>query len=69
MLIPELIQDDATVETLTAEVQKALQQEIREQLESSFDQLHQQISQNSGDCAAAAIADLVQSTPPDTVVS
>ena len=69
MLIPELIQEDATVAALTAEVQKALQQEIRQQLESSFDQLHQQISRNSGDCAAAAIAELVHPTPADTIVS
>ena len=64
MLIPELIQDDATVEALTAEVQKALQQEIREQLESSFEQLHQQIRRNSGDCAAAAIANLLGQKAP-----
>ena len=69
MLIPELIQEDATVDALTAEVQKALQQEIRQQLESSFDQLHQQISRNSGDCAAAAIADLLHSTSADNQVS
>lgn len=69
MLIPELIQEDATVAALTAEVRKALQQEIRQQLESSFDQLHQQISRKSGDCAAAAIADLIDITPLSPVVS
>ena len=69
MLIPELIQEDATVAALTAEVQKALQQEIRQQLESSFDQLHKQISRNSGDCAAAAIAELIHPTPADIIVS
>ena len=59
MLIPELIQQDATVEALTAEVHKALQQQAREQLQADFEQLHQQIRRNSGDCAAAAIANLL----------
>ncbi|MDG1819153.1 MAG: lipid-A-disaccharide synthase [Porticoccaceae bacterium] len=59
MLVPELIQGQATVEHLTDAVVKALDGNTREQLEQRFDQLHQQINLNSGDCAAAAIANLI----------
>jgi lipid-A-disaccharide synthase len=59
MLVPELIQGQATVEHLTDAVITALDGNTREQLEQRFDQLHQQINLNSGDCAAAAIANLI----------
>ena len=59
MLVPELIQGQATVEHLTDAVVKALDGNTRVQLEQRFDQLHQQINLNSGDCAAAAIANLI----------
>ena len=59
MLVPELIQEQATVENLTDAVLKALDGNTREQLELRFDQLHEQINLNSGDSAAAAIANLV----------
>ena len=59
MLVPELIQEQATVENLTDAVLKALDGNARDQLEIRFDKLHEQINLNSGDCAAAAIANLV----------
>ena len=59
MLVPELIQEQATVENLTDAVLKALDGNTRDQLEIRFDKLHEQINLNSGDCAAAAIANLI----------
>lgn len=59
MLVPELIQEDATVENLRSAVVAALDSSSRDQLVSSFDQLHKQINRDSGNCAAAAIAKLV----------
>ena len=59
MLVPELIQEQATVENLTNAVLEALDGNTRDQLEIRFDKLHEQINLNSGDCAAAAIANLV----------
>jgi len=59
MLVPELIQEQATVENLTNAVLEALDGNTRNQLEIRFDKLHEQINLNSGDCAAAAIANLV----------
>ena len=62
MLVPELIQEQATVENLSDAVLVALDGNTREQLESRFDQLHDQIAMNSGDYAASAIADLIAGT-------
>jgi lipid A disaccharide synthetase len=59
MLVPELIQQDATVEKLSSAVITALDINAREQLEAEFDQLHNQINRDSGNCAALAIAELV----------
>lgn len=59
MLVPELIQQDATVENLRSAVVAALDSSNRDQLVASFDQLHEQINLDSGNCAAAAIARLI----------
>ena len=59
MLVPELIQQDATVENLSSAVVEALDSNSREQLVSRFDHLHDQINRDSGDSAAAAIAELI----------
>lgn len=59
MLVPELIQQDATVENLRSAVMTALDSSNRDQLVASFDQLHDQINRDSGNCAAAAIAKLI----------
>jgi len=59
MLVPELIQEEATLENLTAEVITALDSNSRDQLEAEFDQLHNQINLDSGNCAAAAIGKLI----------
>jgi lipid-A-disaccharide synthase len=60
MLVPELIQQDATVEKLSSAVITALDINAREQLETEFDQLHNQINRDSGNCAALAIAELLR---------
>lgn len=59
LLVPELIQQDATIENLTAEVITALDTDTRDQLQAQFDQLHNQINRDSGNCAAAAIGKLI----------
>jgi lipid-A-disaccharide synthase len=59
MLVPELIQEDATLENLHAAVIAALDGESRDQLVNDFIQLHEQIDRDSGNCAAAAIARLI----------
>jgi lipid-A-disaccharide synthase len=67
MLVPELIQQDATVENLLGAVIDALDGSRRHQLEARFDQLHEQINRDSGNAAAAAIAQLVGQ--PDSQVA
>jgi len=59
MLVPELIQLDATVENLRSAVVAALDSSNRDQLVANFDQLHELINLDSGNCAAAAIATLI----------
>ena len=66
MLVPELIQQNATVENLLSAVIDALDGSRRHQLEARFDQLHDQINRDSGNAAAAAIAVLVGQ--PDSLV-
>ena len=59
MLVPELIQDEATVESLSAAVTVALDQNARHLVEQRFNQLYEQINLPSGDTAAAAISKLI----------
>lgn len=61
MLVPELIQDDATVETLSSAVSKALDPKARDSVEQRFEELYEQINLPSGDTAAAAIKKLISS--------
>lgn len=72
MLVPEIIQQDATLENLRTAVIAALDSSNRDQLVDSFDQLHDQIDRDSGNCAAAAIARLIaqpESSSLDSVAS
>ena len=59
MLVPELIQQDATVENLSSAVIASLDSSARDQLKARFDQLRNQINRDSGNCAAAEIAKLI----------
>ncbi|EAS47377.1 lipid-A-disaccharide synthase [gamma proteobacterium HTCC2207] len=61
MLVPELIQDDATVETLSSAVSKALDPKARDSVEQRFEELYEQINLPSGDTAAVAINKLISS--------
>lgn len=59
MLVPELIQDEATVERLSAAVTDALDKKARELVKQRFNRLYEQINLPSGDTAAAAISRLI----------
>ena len=59
MLVPELIQANASVEQLTQAVIDAFDPGNREQLVDQFSQLHQQLRLDSGAIAADAIAELI----------
>jgi lipid-A-disaccharide synthase len=72
MLVPELIQQAATVENLTAAVIAALDSNTCDQLEIEFDRLHNQINRDSGNCAASAIGELIgypKTSAPDKAVA
>ena len=59
MLVPELIQDQATVEALSDQVLKAFNPDRVAELAAKFQELHQLLAVNSGSIAAAAIAKLI----------
>lgn len=59
-LVPELIQDKATIETLSAEVVNLFKVDSAELVEQ-FDELHQQLSLDSSALATAAISQLIAS--------
>lgn len=59
-LVPELIQDQATVETLAAEVVNLFKANSTELVEH-FNELHQQLSLDSASLATAAISKLIAS--------
>ena len=59
MLVPELIQDDASVDNLSREVAQAFEAQNASEMIGIFDQLHQQLALSSGDIAAAAIVNLI----------
>ena len=60
MLVPELIQDDASLENLTSAVVEALSPETRNLLEARYEALYLKINLASGDRAAAAIRALIE---------
>lgn len=60
MLVPELIQDDATVENLSAQIVSAFEADSTEDQVDQFYRLHEQLTLHSGDVAAAAIVDLIE---------
>ena len=59
MLVPELIQDDASVDNLSREVAQAFEAQNTSEMIDTFDQLHQQLALSSGDIAASAIVNLI----------
>jgi lipid-A-disaccharide synthase len=59
MLVPELIQEDANIENITAHIMAAFDQHTAKSLTANFADLHQQLAIDSGSVAAAAIADLL----------
>ena len=59
MVVPELIQDDATVDSLSTAVSNALDVKARHLVEQRFEELYEQINLPSGDTAAAAIKTLL----------
>jgi lipid-A-disaccharide synthase len=59
MLVPELIQDDASVEKLSAAVIEAFDGDRREVMQAEFSRLQEQLAVDSGAVAAGAIAELL----------
>ena len=59
MLVPELIQDDASVENLSAAVVEAFDADRLEVLQIEFARLQEQLAVDSGAVAAGAIAELL----------
>ena len=60
MLVPELIQDDATVDGLSDAVMGAFSPAQNGQLISEFTAFHQALKLPSGELAAAAIDELLR---------
>lgn len=60
-LVPELVQDNATVENITAELTELLSNQRRAaELTQEFTALHQQLRLGGSDAAAAALAELIE---------
>lgn len=59
MLVPELIQDDASVDKLSEKVAQVFKAENSSEMIESFESYHQQLALNSGDIAANAIVTLI----------
>jgi lipid-A-disaccharide synthase len=59
MLVPELIQDDASVENLSAAVVEAFDVDRLDVLQTEFARLQEQLAVDSGAVAADAIAELL----------
>ena len=56
-IVPELIQSDATVESLEAEILRALKYGMTPQLRNDYDRIHESLRQGGGHTAAKAIKD------------
>lgn len=61
MLVPELIQNDASVEALVAAVNDALNSDKKQDLIARFDSIHESLAIDSGTIGAEAIAKLLAS--------
>ena len=59
MLVPELIQDNASVTNLTHAVGSALSSDKKDLLVEHFEGLHKVLALESGNIASKAIAELV----------
>ena len=59
MLVPELLQADASVSNLTAHLVAAFDLDNSRAIIAKFDKFHQQLALDSGDLAAAAIDNLI----------
>jgi lipid-A-disaccharide synthase len=60
-LVPELLQDDATAESLGAAVLERLENtEERARLKDAFTDLHHTLKQGADEKAAQAISDLIE---------
>jgi lipid-A-disaccharide synthase len=60
-LVPELLQDDATPESLGAAVLERLENEQeRAALKRAFSELHQSLKQNADERAAKAVSELLE---------
>lgn len=63
-LVPELLQEQATVERLSAEVTELFQDQQRaEFLQQRFTELHQSLRHGGSDAAARALSELLESQP------
>ena len=60
MLVPEFIQDQATVDNLVSAVVQAFDPLEQQAVIAEFEQLHQQLTVDSGTLAAAAIGEVLQ---------
>ncbi len=60
-LVPELLQDDATPDTLGAAVLERLEDNVeRARLKEAFSELHETLKQNADERAAAAVSELIE---------
>jgi lipid-A-disaccharide synthase len=63
MLVPELLQADASVPNLAAHLVTAFEPKNSTAVIAKFDKFHQQLALDSGDLAARAIGDLIAEKP------
>ena len=63
MLVPELLQADASVPNLAAHLVTAFEPNNSTAVIAKFDKFHQQLALDSGDLAACAIGDLIAEKP------
>ncbi|UTW46191.1 lipid-A-disaccharide synthase [bacterium SCSIO 12696] len=67
-LVPELIQDDATVENIASELLNYLNNsQHTDQLKEAFTELHQLLRRNASETAANALANLIENDPTQSL--
>lgn len=59
MLVPELIQQDASVENISTAIEQAFDGSVKNELQAEFTKLKDELALDSGSLAAAAIAELI----------